>query len=139
MAFPGESRIKFEKEVLFPIAGLDSSQADEYYHALELVDELSYAGNEAARNYLNGDWNKDKSVEWLRKYELMSKERAEKRLSFIDKYRSYVINYNLGKDIVKNYIEKNGGTKDNPQKRWEIFERIISTPQTPSGLQEGLK
>jgi hypothetical protein len=69
----------------------------------------------------------------------MSKERAEKRLSFIDKYRSYVINYNLGKDIVKNYIEKNGGTKDNPQKRWEIFERIISTPQTPSGLQEGLK
>ncbi len=139
MAFPGESRIKFEKEVLFPIAGLDSSQADEYYHALELVDELSYAGNEAARNYLNGDWNKDKSVEWLQKYELMSKERAEKRLSFIDKYRSYVINYNLGKDIVKNYIEKNGGTKDNPQKRWEIFERIISTPQTPSGLQEGLK
>jgi hypothetical protein len=139
MAFPGESRIKFEKEVLFPIAGLDSSQADEYYHALKLVDELSYAGNEAARNYLNGDWGKDKTIEWLQKYDLMSKERAEKRIDFINKYRSYVINYNLGKDIVKNYIEKNGGTPDNEAKRWEIFQRILSTPQTPSGLQEGMK
>ena len=139
MAFPGESRIKFEKEVLFPIAGLDSSQADEYYHALGLVDELSYAGNEAARNYLNGDWNKDTAVKWLQKYELMSKERAEKRISFINKYRTYVINYNLGKDMVKDYVEKNGGTKDNPSKRWEIFEKIISTPQTPSGLKEGMK
>ncbi len=136
MAFPGDSRIKFEKEVLFQIAGLDSSQADEYYRALELTDELSYAGNEAARNYLNGDWNRQTAVEWLQKYELMSKERAEKRMSFVDKYRSYVINYNLGKEIVKNYVERNGGTKDDPAKRWEIFEKIISTPQTPSGLQE---
>jgi len=135
MAFPGASRIKFEKEVLFPLAGLDSSQADEYYHALELTDKLSYAGNEAARNYLNGDWDKEAAIKWMQKYELMSKERAEKRLSFIDRYRSYVINYNLGKDIVKKYVEKNGGTKDNPSKRWEIFEKIISTPQTPSGLQ----
>lgn len=121
IAFPGESRIKFEKEILFPIAGLDSSQADEYYHALKLVDELSYAGNEAARSYHDGEWTKDKAVEWLQKYDLMSKERAEKRISFIDKYRSYVINYNLGKDIVKNYVEGKGGTKDNPEKRWDIF------------------
>ena len=139
MAFPGDSRIKFEKEVLFPIAGLDSSQADEYYRILGLIDSLSYAGNEAARNYLNGDWDREAAVEWLQKYELMSRERAEKRMSFIDKYRSYVINYNLGKDIVKNYIERNGGTKDNPSKRWEIFEKIISTPQTPSGLQDNKK
>ena len=139
MAFPGDSRIKFEKEVLFPIAGLDSSQADEYYHILELLDELDYAGNEAARHYLDGGWAKEKTVTWMQKFELMSKERAEKRISFLDKYRSYVINYNLGKDIVKNYVEKEGGTKDNPGRRWEIFEKLLSTPQTPSGLQEELK
>lgn len=136
MAFPGDSRIKFEKEVLFPIAGLDSSQADEYYHVLKLVDTLNYAGNEAARNYLDETWSKDEAVGWMQKYDLMSKERAEKRISFIDKYRSYVINYNLGKDIVKEYVERNGGTADNDAKRWEIFEYLISTPQIPSGLQQ---
>ena len=38
-------------------------------------------------------------------------------------------------DIVKNYIETNGGTSDNEKMRWALFEKIISTPQTPSGLK----
>ena len=31
-------------------------------------------------------------------------------MRFIDQYRSYVINYNLGKDMVKRYVESQGGT-----------------------------
>ena len=45
-----------------------------------------------------------------------------------------MIKYNLGMDIVKDYIERNGGINDNPQKRWELFEHLLSTPQTPSEL-----
>ncbi|HKI78265.1 MAG TPA: hypothetical protein VKA26_06965 [Ignavibacteriaceae bacterium] len=134
VVLPGEERIKFEKEILFPLAGLDSSEADEYYEILRLIDKLSYAGNEAARNYLDGKFNNEEAIEWLMKYSLMTRERAEQRLKFIEKYRSYVINYNLGQDIVKEYILSNGGIKDNPQLRWELFAKIISTPQTPSGL-----
>ena len=65
----------------------------------------------------------------------MTEDKALKRLDFIERYRSYVINYNLGKEIVKEYIEKNGGTADDPEKRWEIFQFLLSTPQTPSGLK----
>jgi len=80
-------------------------------------------------------WTEEKVKNWLVKYSLMAPERAEQRIKFIEKYRSYVINYNLGQDIVKNYIEKNGGTEDNPDKRWEIFETLLSRPQTASGLE----
>ena len=65
----------------------------------------------------------------------MTPDKAEKRIEFIEKYRSYVINYNLGKDIVMSYVEKNGGTSDNPDKRWEVFKVLLSAPQTPSGLK----
>ena len=51
VAFPGAERVAFEKAVLFPAAGLDASKADAYYEVQELVDELAYAGNEAARRY----------------------------------------------------------------------------------------
>lgn len=136
MIFPGDEKIKFEKEVLFPLAGLDSSKADEYDEVLNLVQELSFAGNEAARNYLDGKWNKNETLDWLEKYSLMPPERAEQRLSFIQKYRSYVINYNLGEEIVKNYIIKNGGTIDHPEKRWELFKYILTRPLTPSGLEK---
>lgn len=135
VVLPGEERIKFEKEVLFPLAGLDPGKADEYYHVLSLLKELNYADNDAARNYLDGKWDKQKTKNWLVKYSLMSPERAEQRIKFIEKYRSYVINYNLGQDIVKNYVEKHGGTKDNPEKRWKVFKYLLSTPQTASGLQ----
>lgn len=134
MAFPGDERIKFEKEVLFPLAGLDPDEADLYYKVLDLQKSFSYAGNEAARNYLDGNWNREQTVNWLQKNALRTKESADKYVSFIEKYRSYVINYNLGMDIVKEYLESNGGTNDNPQKRWELFEHLLSTPQTPGGL-----
>ncbi|HVO75182.1 MAG TPA: hypothetical protein VMT35_14225 [Ignavibacteriaceae bacterium] len=135
MAFPGDTRIKFEKEVLFPLAGLDSSKAGKYYKILEMTSKLSYAGNEAARNYIDGKWTKEEVINWLMKYSLMSPEHAEKHFQFIEKYRSYVINYNLGEDLVKDYIEKNGGAEDNPDQRWNLFERLISLPQIASNLK----
>lgn len=135
VAFPGNERIKFEKDVLFPLAGLNSNEADLYYRVLELLKNLSFAGNEAARNFLNGKWNEQQTIEWLIKYNLRSKESAAKYLDFIKQYRTYVINYNVGMDIVKNYIERNGATDNNPAKRWELFKNILSTPQTPGGLK----
>lgn len=135
MAFPGDSRIAFERDVLFPIAGLDTSKTDDYYKVLEITDKLEYAFHEVARSYLDGKLTREQAIEWMMKYGLRTRERADQNIRFIEKYRSYVINYNLGEDIVKNYVEKKAGTDDN-EMRWRIFEKIISTPQTPSGLQE---
>jgi hypothetical protein len=134
-AFPGNDRIAFERETLFPLAGLDPDQAEPYYKIFALVAKLSYAGNEAAREYLDGRMTKDDAVAWLMNYVLMSQERAEQRIRFFDKYRSYVINYNLGLDLVRQYIERRGGTPDNPDKRWEEFKRLLSSPLLPQLLK----
>ena len=45
MAFPGDERITYERELLFPLAGLDTARAAEYYRVQKLVEQLSYAGN----------------------------------------------------------------------------------------------
>jgi hypothetical protein len=134
VAFPGNERVRFEKEVLFPIIGLDPTEADLYYKIHDFFHRLGYAGNEAARGYLDGKMNNGQAVKWLNTYALMSDERARQRISFFDTYRSYVINYNLGQDLVKRYIEERGGTADNPTKRWEQFALLISSPRLPSGL-----
>ncbi len=135
VAFPGTEREKFEKRVLFPIAGLDTSLVDKYYKLQDKLSLLDYTFNEAARNYLNGKWTREQALNYRINYGLVSPEKAERNMKFIDAYRSYVINYNLGKDIVERYIVKNGGTDNNPAVRWRIFEHIITTPQTPSGLR----
>ncbi|MCA1648779.1 MAG: hypothetical protein LC753_00425 [Acidobacteria bacterium] len=134
IAFPGQDRVTFEKSVLFPAAGLDASRASEYYEVQALVDQLAYAGNEAARRYLDGQIDAAAAAAWLERYALMPRERAAQRVRFLDQYRSYVINYNLGKDMVRKYIESRGGTPANPQKRWAEFENLLSSPRLPSGL-----
>ena len=62
VAFPGDERTKFEKEVLFPLAGLNPNEADLYYKVLELQKNFSYSGNEAARNFLDGKWTREQTV-----------------------------------------------------------------------------
>src|SRR5438552_3770694 len=53
VAFPTKTdRMKFEKEVLFPAAGIDASRADEYYAVQDLIKQLDYATNEAARRLI---------------------------------------------------------------------------------------
>jgi hypothetical protein len=134
VAFPREERLRFEREVIFPAAGLDPATADEYYAVLGLVERLSYAGNEAARRYLNGDIDASAAADWLERYGLYTRPRAEQRVRFIDQYRSYVINYNLGKDMVKRYIEgKSGGDAD---ARWRAFAGLLSSPRLPSSLTQ---
>jgi hypothetical protein len=133
VAFPANERVAYEKETLFPIAGIDPAGAEKYYRVQDLVAKTSYAGNEAARRYLNGEINAEQAAEWLTKYGLMAPERAKQRVKFIDQYRSYVINYNLGKDLVRDYVEKESG--GDARKRWEVFTRLLSSPRLPSGLR----
>jgi hypothetical protein len=63
-------------------------------------------------------------------------ERAAKTIDFFDRYRSYIINYNLGQDIVQAYIEKTAGRGASLERKWQVFYEILSTPRTPSGLQQ---
>jgi hypothetical protein len=103
------------------------------YEVFDLVAQLSYAGNEAARRYLNGEIDADAAAGWLEKDGLYSRPRAEQRVRFIEQYRSYVINYNLGKDLVA-HVEARGGVPNDPTKRWEEFAALVSSPRLPSGL-----
>jgi len=135
VAFTKLERRKFEKEVLWPAAGLAPSKADQYYEVEDLVDKLSYATNEAARQLIDGKIDAAAAADWLEKYELEEPERAKKRVEFIQHYGSYVINYNYGEDLVRQYIEKHGGTPEQPAKRWKLFGELLASPRLPSDLR----
>lgn len=136
VAFPGAERVAFERDVLFPAAGIDPALAAEYYGIQAIVDKVSYAGNEAARHYLNGEVDRAATVAWLTKFALMPQPRAEQRTRFMDDYRSYVINYNLGKDLVRNYVESFAVRAGDPATaRWAVFIELLNSPRLPSGLQ----
>ena len=131
LAFPPAERRRFEREVLYPAAGLDPALVEKFEALAKLSGELSYAGNESAREYLDGRMTREQAIAWLVEVGLSRPDKAAQQTKFYDGYRSYVINYNVGKDLVKNYVEREGNDEAT---RWKAFEKILSSPRLPGDL-----
>lgn len=134
VAFPGGERLTFERDVLFPLAGLDPLEAERWARVQAEMKILAFADNEAARGYLDGHLDRAEAEAFLVRYSLRTPAQAAQRLRFIDAYRSYVINYNLGEHLVRSWVERQGGTVADPARRWAAFVDLISSPRLPKAL-----
>lgn len=128
VAFTEAEKDAFERDVLFPLAGFDPKEAARFHRISRSTNALNYATSEIARRWLDGDITRDQAKAWLQQYGLQTPERAEQQLKFSERYRSYVINYNLGQDLVRAHVEKSSD-------RWAAFREMISTPTLPSQLR----
>lgn len=131
LAFPGPERLAFERDVLYPLAGLDPKTAEAFWKMQQMTEALSGARLTIAKMYLDGEINRTQALGLTQKYLLLSPARAEQSVGFTDHYRSYVINYGWGKDLVRNYIER--GNPDTAT-RWRRMEKILSEPTQPADL-----
>jgi len=132
MAFPPAARVAFERDSLFPLAGLDPSLAAPNAEVRRIMERLNYARNEAARGYLDGELDAEAAQRMMQRTWLMAPDAAAKSLRFIDTYRSYVINYNLGRDLVADWVRRTAG--DSEEARWRVFGALLSAPHLPRDL-----
>jgi len=120
--------------VLFPLAGLDPETVPLYYRIAALAARLDHAGNDIARRYVEGRIDRETAARELSRLTLRSVKQAEQRVRFIDEYRSYVINYNLGQDLIRRWVESSLGESATPDLRWQTFGRLLASPRLPSDL-----
>ena len=130
LAFPGEEGTRFERDVLFPLAGLDPATADRKAQLGALTRRLARAEYTIADDYLAGRIERAEAIRRLMKYTLADEAKATQRLRFIDTYRSYIINYGLGRDVVQAWVERQGPD------RWEGMETLLSSQILPADLVE---
>jgi hypothetical protein len=131
LAFPAKERLAFERDILYPLAGLDPTSAEAYWKMQQMTEMLSGARLTIAKMYLDGEVSRAQALELTQKYLLLSPARAEQSVAFTDHYRSYVINYGWGKDLVRGYVER--GNPDQAE-RWRRMEKILSEPTQPDDL-----
>ncbi|MBT8471617.1 MAG: hypothetical protein HKN14_14935 [Marinicaulis sp.] len=131
LAFPGDEKIAFERDILFPIAGLDPAKAETLDKLNTAKRKLSHARNHVARLYLDEQIDRDEAIRMMMEFGVQSEERAEQSVRFTETYRGYVINYNLGRDLVENYIERLAADSGD---RWGAFETLLTTPLAASDL-----
>ena len=131
LAFPSDEQQAFEADVLYPVAGLDPALAPRLAALQAATRDLAGAELTIRRDYLDGRIGRAEAAALIQKYALVSEARALKSLDFTDTYRSYVINYGLGLDMVRAKVERAGPGQ---AERWKAMEAIISEPTLPSDL-----
>jgi hypothetical protein len=132
LAFTRSERMAFDRDILLPLAGIDASDIERYYHFVDLVGELNFARNTAASAYLYEGMSRDDAISWLMEYGLETRGTASQRLDFIDAQRAYVVTYNYGKRIVEDYIGE--VLNQDPEQAWSQFSEILLTPMMPADL-----
>ena len=128
LAFPGDEGARFERDVLLPLAGLDPATADRKAQLGALTRRLARAEYTIADDWLAGRIERAEAIRRLMKYTLADEAKATQRLRFIDTYRSYIINYGLGRDTVQAWVERQGPD------RWQGMETLLSSQILPADL-----
>ena len=131
LAFPSPQKLAFETSTLYPRAGLPTRDAARYSALLKAMKDLAGARMTIAREFLDGRISEAQAVELTRRYQLTSEARAKQSVAFTKQYRTYVLNYGLGEQMVREDVESRRGTAA----RWKRFEQIISEPTLPADLK----
>jgi len=130
VAFPGDSKNAFLRDSILPLAGIDAVDfaTDDRLNAA--TKKMRYAGIEAARHYLDGDWDRAQTEDWITHYALVAPERTDAWFGFAERYRAYMINYVLGEDLVEAYIRRANPDADE-EGDWQALATLLSLPPTP--------
>lgn len=130
LAFPGDEGLAYERDVLFPLAGLDPSTTERKARLGALMRKLARAEYTIADAYLAGRIDRAEATRLLMHYILFSEARASQRVRFIDVNRSYIINYGLGRDVVQAWVERQGPD------HWQGMETLLASQILPVDLVE---
>ena len=116
LAFTDADRLAFERDELFPLAGLDPSRADRYVAVARLVDQLHAVAGDVARRYLDGALDFPRAAAALERDALMPSSDAT--LKFVNQFRSYAATYTIGRDRLAAAVGRD----------WTAYVRAVSDP-----------
>ncbi len=131
LAFPGDEKARFEQDVLYPMAGIETKDTKILAQLKELLKELKYSRIAIGQQYLDGEITREEALKRTVKYSLVSEKRAESSLRFLEQYRAYVLNYSIGEDLIDAYITRNSNTH---AERWAQFKKLLTKLNTASDL-----
>lgn len=130
LAFPGDEGTRFEQNVLAPLAGITGADFGKKARLAALMRQLARSEYTIADDFLSGRVNREDTITRLASYTLTTPDKAAQRVRFIETYRSYVINYGLGRDTVQAWVEAQGPDP------WIGMETLLASQILPVDLLE---
>ncbi len=132
LAFPDGQQAAYEEKVLAPLAGISIKDGPDM--APDIAEALSGLSGQRfaiARAYIDKEIDREEAIRLTMRYGFRDRKSAEQSIRFLDTYRTYVINYGLGLEMVAKFVE--AGNPDDAAK-WARMKTILSEPTLPADL-----
>jgi len=125
LAFSDAARVAFERDVLFPLAGLNTAEAARHVRISRLVGQLHGVEADVARRYLDGELDFPRASAALGNDALMAS--ADETLKFLNRFRTYAATYTIGRDLFWRVLtaETKG---DDVEARWRAYVNVVANP-----------
>jgi hypothetical protein len=121
LAFDASERLKFERDVLFPLAGLDPQQAQKYRRVHELERALARSVVPILRDYRDKRLAPQVAAQQLTSMALIAS--PEPLLQFTDALGAYVLGYTLAHERVRDYIHRE--SVRSKRDSWSVLQDIL--------------
>ena len=123
LAFPIEERLAFERDVLFPLAGLTMADPAQWRAYLSARSSVLGATSTVARDFLAGTIDRDTAHRLFVRYRLQTPDAADRLLKMLPVIGSYVIASDMGWYTIDRTMQGKPTTT-----QWELLHRIESQP-----------
>lgn len=124
LVFTDDERLAFERDVLFPLAGLAPQLAEPHHRVARLVDALAPAIEEALTRHLTGTLGYVDTLWALQELALM--HHPEATLGFVSEYRSFALAYTWAHGPPARTT-----TRDRRADEWQRFEALLDGDYRP--------
>ena len=130
LAFSQDERLEFERDVLFPLAGLDTSEIESYLRVHHLVKIANAGVTKTIQAYADERLPSVAAAVRLENDFLVASPRAV--LEFVDRYGAYAAIYPLSTLTITGFLD--GQVKSKIASWKELEELIIDVEKLPEGF-----
>ncbi len=118
LVFTAEERLAFERDVLFPLAGLSPELAEQHAQVQKLIGALSAGVIPLIQQYRDGSLSFNSATFRLEREAMVSSPSA--LLEYVDKFGAYSVGYTVAKQRLQDYI-----ANQSEEAPWEELRRIL--------------
>lgn len=132
LCLPGEKIVDFERELLFPLAGIDHDLIGcmPAWHNYRRIS--NYAKLELDRNIWDGVWTRNEGMEFMDKYLLAPPGTADYAIDHLAKDAGHFVAHDYSRDIVTDYVYSKASTM---AERWKLYKDLSTAHISMSAIE----
>lgn len=121
LCLPGEELFAFERDLLFPLAGIDKGLAE----CLPVWHKFRKATNFAKlvleRNRWDGKWSKEEGIAWMKQYMLAPPQDCAALVDHLAADPGHFVAHDYSREVITNYVYDKEPTWEG---RWRLYREL---------------